>query len=517
MSKRWLVSVGILVAAATAAAPAAPGARVHTGAGWVEGAVTATHRSFLGIPYAAPPVGPLRWRAPRAADRWDGVRDATRPGSPCAQLSGSAEPAGSEDCLYLNVTTPRDATGRLPVLVFLHGGGLISGAGAAYEPERIVDRGAVVVTVNYRLGALGFLRHPAMRDPYAGNFGLADQQAALRWVRNNIAAFGGDHRNVTLWGQSAGGFSVCAQLAAPGGRGLFDKAIVQSAPCGIPMMTEPAADRRGLDLAAALGCADLATAEQCLRSQPIGALVRPSDRDGLFGEVRRHRADVWWFPVAGTPALPGQPLDEIRRGAAARVPLIHGGTRDEMRAHVGQAYDFPGRPVTVAEYPEIVTALFGRADAERILAAYPAAGFASPSIALATLLGDYGGVAGTCTQLPAIDAAVRHAPVYAYEYAQPAEPVGDFPLGAAHGTDLRYFLDSEHQGGPPPAPFTPPEQAFADRLIGYWTAFARTGSPGPDWPAYRRGTSAALSVAIAGTGPVDLAGAHRCGFWHTVP
>jgi para-nitrobenzyl esterase len=428
---------------------------------------------------------------------------------------------GSEDCLYVNVTTPRTttgkATGKLPVLVFVYGGGLISGSGAANDPKRIVDRGAVVVTFNYRLGALGFLRHPSLRDPYAGNFGLGDQQAALRWVRRNIAAFGGDDRNVTLWGQSGGGYSVCAQLAAPAARGLFDKAIVQSAPCGNPMMTEPVADRRGLALAADLGCTDEATAEECLRAKPVSDLVRPSDRDGLFvGELRRHRADVWWFPVAGTPALPLQPLTAIKLGTAAKVPLIHGGTRDEMRSRVGQSYDFPGRPVTAAEYPTIVTDLFGAEDARRILAVYPAADYASPSIALATLLGDDGGVTGTCSQLPAIDAAVRRAPVYAYEYAQPAGDFNGFPLGATHSADLRYLLDTEYQGGQPPAPFTPEERAFAERLIGYWTAFARTGNPGAHWPAYRRGSSTALSIAIAHTGPVNLAETHHCDLWQTV-
>lgn len=525
MSNRWLVSAALLTAVAmttaglpptAAAAESGSAARVRTTGGWVEGEVTGTHRSFLGIPYAAPPVGPLRWRAPRAASAWDGVRDATRPGARCPQLADSAEPAGSEDCLFVNVTTPRDATRKLPVLVFVHGGGLINGSGADNDPRRIVEQDAIVVTVNYRLGALGFLRHPSMRDPYAGNFGLADQQAALRWVRRNIAAFGGDDRNVTLWGQSAGGYGVCAQLAAPGARGLFDKAIVQSAPCANPMMTERTADRRGLALAADLGCTDEATAERCLRSKPLSELVRPSDADGLFGELRRHRADVWWFPVAGTPALPLQPLTAIRLGTAVKVPLIHGGTKDEMRSHVGAAYDFQNKPVTEAEYPTIVTKLFGSKDAKRILTVYPATDFATPSVALATLLGDYGGVTGKCTQLPAIDAAVRRAPVYAYEYAQSSgDQVGDYPLGASHGSDLRYFLDTENQG-PPRPPFTPEEQAFAKRLIDYWTTFARTGDPGPQWPAYRHGTSKALSIAIAQTAPVNLAGTHHCGLWLTV-
>lgn len=490
-----------------------PADRAHVTGGWVKGEVTRTHRSFLGIPYAAPPVGPLRWRAPQAAKPWKGVRDATRPGLQCPQLSDAPEPAGSEDCLHVNVTTPRTVTGKLPVLVFVYGGGLISGFGAAYDPKRMVGQDVIVVTFNYRLGALGFLRHPSLRDPYAGNFGLADQQAALRWVRKNVGAFGGDNRNVTLWGQSGGGYSVCAQLAAPAARGLFDKAIVQSAPCGNPMKTVQAADRHGLAFAAELGCTDATKAEECLRDKPIRELVRRSDAEELFGQVSRHRADVSWFPVAGTPALPLQPLTAMRQGMAADVPLIHGGTKHELRSLVWLVYDRQGKPVTEAEYPQIVTRLFGPENATRILALYPASGYPTPSLALATLLTDHGGVAGTCTQLPAIDAAAQRAPVYAYEYAEPREPLQGFPIGASHGADLRFFLDNKQEGQPPT---TPEEQAFAERLIGYWTAFARTGDPGPQWPAYRSGTSKALSIAIAQTGPVNLARTHNCAFWRTV-
>lgn len=519
MVKRWGVFAAVVSTIvlpppmAAADGGGGPADRVLTTGGWVKGEVTGTHRSFLGIPYASPPVGPLRWAMPRAAKPWEGLRDATRPGPQCPQLSGSPEPAGSEDCLSVNVTTPREGTGKLPVLVFVYGGGLISGFGAAYDPKRMVGQDVIVVTFNYRLGALGFLRHPALRDPYAGNFGLADQQAALRWVRKNAEAFGGDHRNVTLWGQSGGGYSVCAQLAAPAARGLFDKAIVQSAPCGNPMKTEQAAERHGRAFAAELGCTDATTAEACLRGKPVAELVRRSDAEELFGRLGRHRADVSWFPVAGTPALPLQPLTAMRLGMAADVPLIHGGTEHELRSLVWLVHDRQGKPVTEAEYPRIVTRLFGPESATRILARYPAGGYPTPSLALATLLTDHGGVAGTCGQLPAIDAASRRAPVYAYEYAQPREPLQGFPFGASHGADLRFFLDNE-QEGPPPA--TPEERAFAERLIGYWTAFARTGDPGPRWPAYRSGTSKALSIAIERTGPVNLARTHNCGFWRTM-
>ncbi|RZS41105.1 para-nitrobenzyl esterase [Herbihabitans rhizosphaerae] len=511
-------ALSILVAAAALAVAFPSGSSADTGdespvrtdGGWLRGTVTEDHRSFRGIPYAAAPVGDLRWRAPHPPRPWTGERDATVPGAPCPQL-GEDGMIGSEDCLSLNVTTPRTASGPLPVLVFVHGGGLLKEHGALYDPQRIVAHDAVVVTLNYRLGVLGFLRHPALRDPYAGNFGLADQQAALRWVRRNIAAFGGDQRNVTLWGQSGGGVSVCAQLAAPAARGLFDKAIVQSASCGNDVLDPPTATSRGLAVAADTGCAEATDAERCLRDTPVDALVREADYEQTFSTLHRRAAGKQWLPVAGTAALPLQPLTALRHGLAADVPLIHGGTKHEMRSHVAAVYDLRGTPVSAAEYPKIVGDLFGR-DADRVLATYPAGDHPTPSLALATLLTDYGAMVGACNQLPAIDAAARRSPVYAYEYAQPsAFQIGDFPLGAHHSADLPNFLD---RGAPPS--FTPEQKAFSERLIGHVTDFARTGAPGAEWPAYRRGTATVLSLAIGQTGPVDLAREHRCGFWRSI-
>jgi para-nitrobenzyl esterase len=391
----------------------------------------------------------------------------------------------------------------------------VGGSAGWYDPTRLAVQGdVVVVTVNYRLGALGFLDHPALQDEYAGNFALADQQAALRWVRRNIAAFGGDSGNVTLWGESAGAFSTCAQLAAPGARGLFHKAIVQSGPCGNPMLTRPDAQRRGLETASTLGCPDPRSAAECLRGKPFQDLV------GLGQDqitVQRRIADLPWLPVAGTPALPLQPPTALRLGLAANVPLIHGGTKDEMRAFVAGAYDSQLRPVTAEQYPKIVQKLFGPAEAKAILVTYPLARYPMPSLALATLLTDYGGMLGTCTQLPADDAVTRRSPVYAYEFAQPSGDMsGDLPLGAHHGADVRYFFDSNFQEPKPPQqppPLTPAETVLADNLIGYWTTFARTGNPGPDWPIYQHGT--ALSFSIGRIEPVNLVREHRCDFWRS--
>jgi para-nitrobenzyl esterase len=510
--------LGVVVAAGSAvAALAGPSSAndsiVRTSNGLVRGTIAPDHRSFLGIPYAAPPVDALRWRAPRPVQAWRGVRDATRSGAPCPSLTGQPPRAtGSEDCLSLNVESPREISGRLPVMVFVHGGGFANGSGADYDPTRLVTQGKVVaVTFNYRLGALGFLDHPALGDPYAGNFGLADQQAVLRWVRRNIAAFGGDPGSVTLWGQSAGAFSTCAQLAAPGARGLFDKAIVQSGPCGNAFPTRSVAQRRGLSTAAKLGCPDPKTAAECLRAKPFEELTGLG-QDQVY-TVHRRVAELPWLPVAGTPVLPSQPSTALRRGQAADVPLIQGGTRDEMRAFVAAEYDGTGHPVTAAAYPNIIRSLFGSENAQAILAAYPLSRYPTPSLALATLLTDDGRMLGACSQLPADDAATRRAPVFAYEFAEPTGyAIGDFPFGAAHGTDLPYFLDGSYQG-PNPPPLTGKQKVLADELIGLWTRFARTGSPGQQWPRYEQGT--AVSFSADRVAPVDLRAEHQCAFWQS--
>jgi para-nitrobenzyl esterase len=205
---------------------------VRTDDGPVRGLLAGDHRTFEGTPYAAPPVGPLRWASPRRPTPWTAPLPATRPGSPCAQTGGfpGDPPSDTEDCLYLNVTTPARTDGRkLPVMVWIHGDGFYQSFGGIYGAELLATKGdVVVVTFNYRLGAFGFLAHPALDS---GNFGLEDQQAALRWVRRNAAAFGGDPGNVTIFGESAGGASACTHLAAPASAGLFHRTIAWSGPC----------------------------------------------------------------------------------------------------------------------------------------------------------------------------------------------------------------------------------------------------------------------------------------------
>ncbi|MGW7695539.1 carboxylesterase family protein [Streptomyces asiaticus] len=293
-----------------------PTVRTHNGP--VRGTAHHGYRTFTNIPYAAPPTGSLRWAAP--SHPWPGIRDPTRPANACPQPPGEV-PGGStsEDCLHLNVTTPDTAAPAhpRPVIVWLHGGGFTTGAGSSYEAHRMATRGdVVVVTVHYRLGALGFLAHTGL--PGSGTFGLADQQAALRWVRAEIGAFGGDAHHVTLAGESAGGYSVCAQLASPAAAGLFEKAISQSGPCtgrpdrpfapsSIPLATARAA---GADLAAKTGCGPARDVLACLRRVDVNRLLAAQDTDQQ--------------PAHTAPLLPRDPAAAIAAGHFHHVPVLRG-------------------------------------------------------------------------------------------------------------------------------------------------------------------------------------------------
>ncbi|MCZ9342539.1 carboxylesterase family protein, partial [Streptomyces sp. TRM76130] len=315
---------------------------VATRYGQVRGEAGETAHSYLGIPYAAPPVGALRWRPPAAPASWTGVRDATAPGDPCVQtasdspwgdLAGPGTP--SEDCLYLNVHTPaRPSLLKRPVMVWIHGGGFTVGSGAFYDGSTLAaDGDVVVVTLNYRLGAFGYLAHPDLAGESAegvsGNYGVLDQQAALRWVRDNVAAFGGDPDNVTVFGESAGGGSVCHQLVSPRAVGLFDRAIAQSG-CGFALPTQESQQRVGSAWADSLGCADAA----CLRALPADRVLTAAQSP-----------TARWTPNVDGAVLPRQVMDALESGRFHRVPVLQGTTADEGRLSVATTYDLAGRPL----------------------------------------------------------------------------------------------------------------------------------------------------------------------------
>ncbi|MFF7930716.1 carboxylesterase family protein [Streptomyces sp. NPDC007940] len=500
-----------------------PSTVVRTDAGLVEGDLGTDTRMFQGIPYAAPPVGQLRWASPAPPASWSGVRTATEPGNRCAQAAGLIDQQSStEDCLYLNVTTPaRGSARKLPVMVWIHGNGFINGAGSLYDAQRLARTGRViVVSFNYRLGVFGFLDHPALdRGPakhLSGNFGLEDQQAALRWVKRNAAAFGGDPANVTLFGESAGGTSVCAHLAAPGSAGLFHKAILQSAQCtGRKWSPGPATwfplpraerERHGLDVAAKVGCSDPRTAAACLRAKPVEELARWSDYGLGSG------------PTVGGGILPVSPERAFATGHFHRVPIIQGTTRDEHRLFTAAIEAATGETTTDAGYRQEIHALFAPTDAARVLARYPADRFRSPGEALSTVVSDW---AWGCTVLDRDRTLDRQVPIYAYEFDDYLAPwfrtlkKPNFPTGAFHGSELQYLFDDDQL----PGPATPAQRHLADTMVRYWARFAYTGDPNghgaAPWPRFGAGQHV-QSLQRGRTGAVDLAQEHQCAFWKTI-
>jgi len=507
-----LLTVGTSGAAAS---PASSGASpvVRTDDGLVRGAGAAGVYSFLGLPYAAPPTGNLRWRPPQPTAAWTGVRDATQFGPSCPQATTGNPflPPGtiSENCLYLNVYTPTlRSGGDRPVLVWIHGGGLVQDGARNYDGSKLAADGTVVVTINYRLGALGFLAHPALASRpggAAGNYGLMDQQAALRWVQANIAQFGGDPNHVTIAGQSAGGLSVLAQLVSPGARGLFQRAIVQSGTFALTQQPLATAEAAGQTFAKNVGCADQTAA--CLRSVPVSDLV--SD-----------------FGVAIPGVVDGSVLTQsigtaLARGQFARVPVINGITHDEellfvdgLGITVSQGTDIPlaDKPVSSANYQANIAQALGVTDARAaaIATEYPPG--AHPDVAFSFLVSD---ASFACPALQ-VDrwTAARGVPTYAYQFNDDHAPVNilGFSLGlATHGAELPYLFDQPNT----PVVLDADQQALAASMRTDWASFAGTGNPSSralPWPAFN-GTRVLSLVPLQSQVTTDFAAAHHCSFW----
>ncbi|SMC83222.1 carboxylesterase/lipase family protein [Lentzea albidocapillata] len=466
---------------------------VRTDKGAVAGTVTSTDRTFGNIPFAAAPVGANRWRDPQPVTPWQGVRDATRPAPVCAQTPQLGDPASDvEDCLYLNVTTPATAPAKpRPVMVWIHGGGFINGSASGYDARWLATRNdAVVVTVNYRLGVFGFFGYPGL--PGSGAFGLADQQAALRWVQRNIRAFGGDARDVTVLGESAGGLSVCAHLASPGAAGLFGKAVIQSGPCGLSVPTDqpgglmtfwkPREDveKQGSDLR--LGCSDIT----CLRALPTSALLAVH---GAFAQ-----------PAFHTRVLPINPHVAQNTGRTHRVPTLVGSTRDEMTLYAGLIYP---EPIPEPGYPAKAAAVFGEDLGAQVVARYPVNGNGDARDELAAALTDR---SWSCPTHETRQRLGRRMPVAGYEFAQPDMPMifpgmPPFPGGyrAYHASELPLLFEFEG------LPLTAAQRELSGYLLTAWGRFARTGDPG--WRA------PVQSLRAGAIGPADFVKDHQCDFW----
>ena len=480
-SRAWLLALALAIAQPAAAQVAEI---VHAPAGALKGETRGDLRVFKGVPYALPPVGKARWKPPVSAPAWSGVRDATKLGPACFQprsppgsIYADDPPRMSEDCLSLNVWAPADARDA-PVLVWIHGGSLTGGFGgeAVYDGAALAKRGLVVVSINYRLGVLGYLAHPGLsaESPIgvSGNYGLLDQIEALRWVKRNIAAFGGDAGNVTIAGESAGALSVMYLMAAPDARGLFQKAISQSAyMISTPELREKrfgaeGAEANGVRLADALGVKGVPR----LRAMDAEAITNAAPMTGYLP-----------FGTVDGKVFPRQLVDVFDRGEQAPVPLLVGFNSGEIRS---RRFLPPPPPADAATYVATIRARYGDL-ADAFLRQYPADPM-QESILATTRDALYG---WTAERLAAKQtAAGQPAFLYFFDHGYPAaEALG---LHAFHASELPYVFGTADLTPPAwPKVGSAPEEARLSRAMGdYWAAFARNGAPRsegqPEWRPY---------------------------------
>jgi para-nitrobenzyl esterase len=499
-----------------------------TDRGPVRGLETPTLTKFLGIPYAAPPVGELRWRPPEPHARWRTPLDATQFGNHCPQpASPFGRASNTEDCLYLNVFTPSKhvhgrgngkglAKKRLPVMVWIHGGGLAVGESDDYDPTKLVEKGAIVVTFNYRLGFLGFLAHPALsaESGYqgSGDYGLMDQQAALRWVKRNIGRFGGNPGNVTIFGQSAGGLSVHAQLASPLAAGLFQRGIAQSGAYALDIPSLATAEGQGSTFAQNYGCTDPATVAACLRAISVDNVL--ATQPTTTGSV---------LPNVDGDVLPQTIKAAFDSGQFNRVPVVEGSTHDEFSLFAALNVEFVFGQLPPFFYPTVINTFVStvglNVDPDALLAEYPISNYQQSIGRALTAIGTDALFA--CPGRRAAEALSQFVPTYAYEFNDPNAPQlfihpASFPYGAYHGSEVQYLFDVPNQTGAPG--LNTDQQQLADTMKRYWTRFASAGDPNapgtPAWPSYTVAGDAYQSLVpptpVTTTG---FAADHKCAFW----
>ncbi|MBP2278144.1 MULTISPECIES: carboxylesterase/lipase family protein [Sphingomonas] len=483
-----LAALALALPAATRAGETAP--IVAAPAGAVQGQVDGSIRVFRGIPYATPPVQSLRWRPPVALPRWQGVRPATAFGPACVQpqsktpssiYSGDPMPV-SEDCLTLNIWTPAKAD-KAPVFLWIHGGALVGGSSRdpVYDGKRLAERGVIVVSINYRLGVLGWLAHPGLSAESAqhvsGNYGLLDQIAALQWVKANISAFGGDPARVTIAGESAGGLSVMYLLESPLARGLFSRAIVESGyMISMPELRKavygaPSGEGAGQMLAAALQAPDMGA----LRGIDAQTLTNAAAGMG-YGP---------WGTVDGR-VLPEQMVSAFAAGRQAAVPLLVGFNQGEIRSLTVLA---PKAPATAADYEKGIRDRYGDL-ADAFLRLYPAADY-KQSILATTRDALYG---WTAERLARTQTAIGQS-AYLYLFDHGYRAADDAGLHAFHASELPFVFGTFDRTPPrwPRVEDVPVNRALSDAMADYWASFAQGGQPvaaqAPAWPAFGSGES----------------------------
>ena len=536
-----LATVGT-VSAANAAERAGP--VVRTAEGPVQGFVNNGVNAFLGIPFAAAPVGALRWQPPQPHAAWSQTLEATKFGNTCPQITELGVFAGpvsvTEDCLFLNVFTPGHGAAanarKLPVLVWIHGGGLFDGESNDYNASALVKGGpagpTVVVTINYRLGLLGYFAHPLIdaEGHDFGNYGLMDQQAALRWVQQNIAAFGGDPGNVTVGGQSAGSTSTAALVISPASAGLFHRAIFESGPL-LTVAPRDQAEQRGQKFAAAAGCGEEVNgaAGDCLRKLSVSKILSLQGTasangpyvNGLLvdGKVLPIAADTAWTTgkFNHMPIMNGAVADE-GAFAASIDELFFGAMTPERYADlVKSVYGGPAGPSLLPpNYPEGTPAA--------VMQKYPLTAYKTPGDAWTAVGTD----ANVCRHPYLNSRVAQHVPLYAYEFSDRNAawyfPKLNFAHGAAHTIDIQ-FLFTDWHGGPLGIlhPLSPQEHALSKQLVTAWTNFMYSGNPNlkgdAPWPRYTSASQVYLSQNVPHLSTITEAqfrAAHKCDFWDTV-
>lgn len=524
------LTVGVSWSGASTGAPGACGAgtTVQTPDGSICGTTAHGITTYVGVPYAAPPVGRLRWAPPHPVRPWRSTLHAvtTPPECPSPGFGSPSTVTGSEDCLYLKIMVPAGTKpgAHLPVMYELHGGGFIGEANTSDGNNFVKVDKAVYVFVQYRLGILGFLAEKAL-GAHSGDYGLEDQQAGLRWVRRNIAGFGGNPRNVTIFGESAGGASVCDQVASPTARGLFQKGISISgfynyqdnivwskADCKSTYFTEAQAQAAGARFAAKVGCAHARRVAACLRRVPVAKLVENG------GQVTAPRAGGTIGPIVNGTTLRTSPARAFATGRVNRVPLIVDVGRDEFNG--GVYLNAPGGRVVVADTPaqyrRLVKEQFGR-HARTVERLYPLRHFGSPFTAYRTIMADS---ASVCPALRADAELSRHLPLYADINEDASNPTDAFgstsPLGALHsGTDGLAHDTS---------PLVPDQAALRKQILAEWRRFIASGDPSarntPQWLRYRRQPHRVMALRAADTSGLVrssvIAREHNCAFWDRV-
>ncbi len=508
--------------------PCSAGTVVQTANGPVCGVTANGRTSYLDIPYAAPPVGRRRWKPPEPARPWTGTYAATQVGPECPSPNFPGAPPlanTSENCLYLEVQKPAGAQPgqNLPVMFEIHGGGFL-GEAVTDNGSNLVRSGPVVyVYIRYRLGILGFLADRAL-GAHSGDFGLQDQQAALRWVKRNIAHFGGNPDNVTIFGESAGGASVCDQVASPTAKGLFEQGISVSgfynydvntiwwpADCKSKLLDEEQAQGLGAAFAAKVGCGRAADVAACLRAVPVTTLLEKG------GQFVNPFAGGAIGPIVNGTTLTMSAGQAFRRGQVNHVKLMIGVGRDEFN---GGVYTNVVRTVvanTADQYRQLVRQQFGSL-APAVLRLYALSRFPAPApwIAYRTVMADAFSV---CPALQSDARLSRYIPVYAYQDDDSDSPGSGTPqpLGAYHSA-INHLVHDD------PGTLDPDQAALQNQVLSEWTGFARTGSPSvpgtPPWTTYAAPGHPVMSLVPAGDSALTPSSAimaqHNCGFWDAV-